>query len=79
MSEVGEAAKPDELDELTVVVGPEGGLTREESCRLRDSGFCAVRFGEHILRVETAAVAVSAAALMTMQRSMSSRSGKTST
>ncbi len=47
---------------LTVVIGPEGGLTpREREC-LREAGFEPVRLGPHTLRFETAAVAAAAAA-----------------
>jgi 16S rRNA (uracil1498-N3)-methyltransferase len=47
---------------LTVVVGPEGGLTAEELRRARDAGFLPVSFGPHTLRFETAAIAAAAAA-----------------
>jgi 16S rRNA (uracil1498-N3)-methyltransferase len=39
------------------VVGPEGGLTADERNLLLRAGFAPVRFGPHILRFETAAVA----------------------
>jgi len=42
---------------LTVVVGPEGGLTREERAALERAGAVAVRLGPHVLRIETAAEA----------------------
>ena len=42
-------------------VGPEGGFTAEESAALRSAGAMPVRLGEHILRIETAAVALCAA------------------
>jgi 16S rRNA (uracil1498-N3)-methyltransferase len=47
---------------LTVVIGPEGGLTAEELERLRDAGYAAVSLGPHTLRFETAAIAAAAAA-----------------
>ena len=46
---------------LTVVIGPEGGLTAEELERLRDAGYAAVCLGPHTLRFETAAIAAAAA------------------
>jgi 16S rRNA (uracil1498-N3)-methyltransferase len=48
---------------LTVVVGPEGGLTMAERERLLAAGFEAIRLGHHTLRFETAAVAAAAAAV----------------
>ncbi len=52
---------------VTIVVGPEGGLTLEEIALLRDRGFEPVRLAAHALRFETAALA--AAALVAAQRS----------
>jgi 16S rRNA (uracil1498-N3)-methyltransferase len=48
---------------LTVVVGPEGGLTAAERERLVAAGFEAIRLAGHTLRFETAAVAAAAAAV----------------
>jgi 16S rRNA (uracil1498-N3)-methyltransferase len=45
---------------LAVVVGPEGGLTPTELEMLETAGGLPARLGDHILRVETAAVAVAA-------------------
>jgi len=42
---------------VTVAVGPEGGFTEGEIVRLSGAGFVPVRFGPHILRLETAALA----------------------
>ncbi len=42
---------------VTVAIGPEGGFTVEERRRLEAAGFAPVRFGDHILRFETAALA----------------------
>jgi 16S rRNA (uracil1498-N3)-methyltransferase len=42
---------------VTIVVGPEGGLTAEERWALESSGYQPVRLGEHVLRFETAALA----------------------
>jgi 16S rRNA (uracil1498-N3)-methyltransferase len=48
---------------LTVVIGPEGGLTANELNRLRGTGYAAVTLGPHTLRFETAAIAAAAAAV----------------
>ena len=46
---------------ILALIGPEGGFTPEERQLALDSGFTAIRLGPHILRVETAAVALAAA------------------
>ena len=48
---------------LTMVIGPEGGLTADELERLRGAGYTAVSLGSHTLRFETAAIAAAAAAV----------------
>jgi 16S rRNA (uracil1498-N3)-methyltransferase len=45
---------------LTVLVGPEGGLTDGELGLARAAGFEPVRFGAQVLRFETAAIAAAA-------------------
>lgn len=47
--------------DCVAVVGPEGGLSPDEIDALRHAGGQLVRLGEHVLRVETAALAVAAA------------------
>ncbi len=42
---------------VTIAVGPEGGFAAEERWALESAGFTPVRFGEHVLRFETAALA----------------------
>ena len=42
---------------VTIAIGPEGGFTGEERWALEAAGFVPVRFGDHILRFETAALA----------------------
>ncbi|HOX20524.1 MAG TPA: RsmE family RNA methyltransferase [Gemmatimonadales bacterium] len=42
---------------VTIAVGPEGGFTPEERWAFEAAGFVPVRFGDHILRFETAALA----------------------
>jgi 16S rRNA (uracil1498-N3)-methyltransferase len=46
--------------DIAVVIGPEGGLSVAEIAALRTAGAQTVRLGEHILRVETAALAIAA-------------------
>ena len=53
---------------LTVVVGPEGGLTSRERDRLRAAGYLPVALGPLTLRFETAAIAAAAAAAMARLR-----------
>jgi 16S rRNA (uracil1498-N3)-methyltransferase len=48
---------------LTVVIGPEGGLTADERERVLAAGFQGIRLAAHTLRFETAAVAAAAAAI----------------
>jgi len=47
--------------EVTLLVGPEGGLALEERQRAESSGFVPIRFGPRILRTETAPLATIAA------------------
>jgi len=46
---------------ITLLVGPEGGLTPEETERARRAGFVGIRLGPRILRTETAGLAALAA------------------
>ena len=48
--------------EICLLVGPEGGLTRSELAEIVQAGFTPARLGRTVLRVETAAVALLAAA-----------------
>lgn len=54
-------------DSVRLVIGPEGGLTDDETALARDLGWAAVRLASPILRVETAAVAGAAAILARVQ------------
>jgi 16S rRNA (uracil1498-N3)-methyltransferase len=45
----------------TIMVGPEGGISEGEQAQIVRAGFAAVRLGNLILRVETAAIALLAA------------------
>lgn len=49
---------------LTLVTGPEGGLSAEEVADLSAKGFKPVRLGARILRAETAPIALTAAILL---------------
>ncbi|NOR51371.1 MAG: 16S rRNA (uracil(1498)-N(3))-methyltransferase [Gammaproteobacteria bacterium] len=42
---------------ITLLIGPEGGLSDGEERAAAAAGFCAVRFGPRVLRTETAAIA----------------------
>ncbi len=46
--------------ETTLLVGPEGGWTQQESQLAHESGFKAASLGRNVLRAETAAVALAA-------------------
>ncbi len=50
-------------DSLTVITGPEGGLSLEEVGRLEALGATGLQLGRRILRAETAPVAIAAALL----------------
>jgi len=54
-------AVPSGASRLIGFIGPEGGFTSEEIATLRAVGARSVRLGEHILRIETAALALAAA------------------
>ena len=45
---------------MIALVGPEGGFTTEEFAALDAAGIERVGLGPHVLRVETAAIAVAA-------------------
>jgi 16S rRNA (uracil1498-N3)-methyltransferase len=50
----------DDARSVRVVVGPEGGLTPVEFDRLREADGTPILLGDHILRVETAAISAAA-------------------
>ena len=56
----GKPARPGPMSEITVIIGPEGGLTAAELAALAARGAMAVRLGGNILRIETAAAAAAA-------------------
>jgi len=41
-----------------IVVGPEGGLSKDEVMMAKEAGFISVSLGRQILKVETAAAAI---------------------
>lgn len=43
-------------DLVTLLIGPEGGLSDAEITAARSAGYCPLRLGERVLRTETAAV-----------------------
>ncbi|MEL7087460.1 MAG: RsmE family RNA methyltransferase [Planctomycetota bacterium] len=47
-------------DTATVLIGPEGGWTEAEADAARAAGYVGWKIGEHVLRIETAAVAAAA-------------------
>lgn len=59
-----EAYATPSVDDLEVIVGPEGGLTDAEIEAARAAGFRSVTLGEHTLRTETAAAAVTALVML---------------
>lgn len=43
---------------ISVIVGPEGGFTKEEVARAMEKGFVSVSLGRQVLKVETAALTI---------------------
>jgi 16S rRNA (uracil1498-N3)-methyltransferase len=72
LAEPGGDPAPAVLDRapVTVVIGPEGGLTPGEADRLRSAGYRPVTLGPFTLRFETAAVAAAAIVAAARQRGM---------
>ena len=52
----GTLYEPRGLDEVTVLIGPEGGWTPRELEAARSKGVRIASFGPHVMRIETAAV-----------------------
>ena len=65
VADAGGTAPPAMLGQtpLTILIGPEGGLTPGELTTLRDAGYAAIRLGPNTLRFETAAIVAAAAAV----------------
>ena len=70
LAEAGGAPPPAALDAkpVTVVVGPEGGLSPGETDRLRAAGYHPIALGPFTMRFETAAVAAAAIVAAARQR-----------
>lgn len=49
--------EPIGADEITLLIGPEGGWNEDEISAARDAGAAIASFGRHVMRIETAAVA----------------------
>ena len=62
----GPPSLPAVASPVAIVVGPEGGLSDNERLAVSRAGFVPVRFGPHVLRFETAAIAA-AAVVQTMR------------
>ncbi len=58
----GRPGSPADSDTV-LLLGPEGGWTETELEQARAAGRCALRFGPHVMRIETAAVAGAACLL----------------
>lgn len=56
--------------ELTLLIGPEGGWTDAETLLFADAGIGGLRLTDTILRVETAAIAAAAVALLSSDRAI---------
>jgi 16S rRNA (uracil1498-N3)-methyltransferase len=53
---------------VVAVVGPEGGLTDDERAAVLAAGYVAVALGPHVLRFDTAAIAVAVSATIARRR-----------
>jgi 16S rRNA (uracil1498-N3)-methyltransferase len=64
LGDAGDQARPlgrcltADAEKVTVLVGPEGGLTEAERDEALAAGFVPARVGHHVLRIETAAAAL---------------------
>jgi 16S rRNA (uracil1498-N3)-methyltransferase len=70
LADTAGAPAPAQLDlsAMTVVVGPEGGLTDDERAAAMTAGYQPVVLGPHILRFETAALAAATAVTQARMR-----------
>jgi 16S rRNA (uracil1498-N3)-methyltransferase len=46
------------VKDISVIVGPEGGFTREEVARATEKGFISVTLGKQVLKVDTAVLTI---------------------
>ena len=47
-----------QTEDIFIIVGPEGGLSKDEIVEAKEAGFITVSLGKQILKVETAALAI---------------------
>jgi 16S rRNA (uracil1498-N3)-methyltransferase len=47
-----------QVKNIFIIIGPEGGFSRDEIQQAKDAGFISVSLGRQILKVETAALAI---------------------
>ena len=65
---VGEQATNSDCSTVVVLVGPEGGFTRDEVSQAKDANWQPVSIGRTILRMETAAIALASVIAATVKR-----------
>jgi 16S rRNA (uracil1498-N3)-methyltransferase len=72
LADIGGAVPPAQLDRgpVSIMIGPEGGLTEAERKALTAVGFRPVALGRHTLRFETAALAAAAAVAQARMRGL---------
>ena len=58
----------DPMGAVVAIVGPEGGLTGDERAAVLAAGYVAVALGPHVLRFDTAAIAVAVSATIARRR-----------
>ena len=50
--------QPGKINNVTIVIGPEGGFTESEKYMAQEAGYHTVQFGPRLLRTETAPIMV---------------------
>ncbi len=69
----GEPYQATVADEIHLVIGPEGGLTPSEIDHARQAGAMVCSFGQHVMRIETAAAV---AAAIVLERELANTKGQ---
>ena len=59
-NKLSDILKGDKLDSIAAFVGPEGGFSEDEVALATERGFMIISLGNHILRMETAAIVLPA-------------------